>query len=551
MKSSKKVLAILLAAMMATSMAACSSDEGSSSSESSASGSSSASSDASTASGESSSTSDPGEFTLPIAEGETLTMFMQQDGNAVTVQNDYNDLAFYQEMEKRTGVHIEFQMSSAADATTNFNLMIASNSLTDIIPGAANYADGFEAGIDDGYFLDLTPYLDEYMPNYVAFRTSNPEVEKDSITDSGRIAAVYQVFTTSQGPWLGPQVRQDWLDECGLDTPVTYDDWEEMLTAFKDQIGAYAPLSVTMNGYDNVTGWLSVGYNVIANWQLDETGKVTYGPYTDGWRQYITKMNDWFEKGLIDPDFMTQDAFMVDTTSVVAGRTGAWQSSYAMAQTYEMSSEDPDMNIVAVSPPRQNADDTLHLRYRDTWLGNATAISAQSDKQEIAMRWLDYLFTDDGYLLSNYGIEGDTFTFDENGDPVFTEKVTADPNLSFAQAQVAYTLPPASLACRYEWTRELYGVPEKDIESFEIWANDTILQDWTMPTLSLTKDESVERSSIKTDIETFAKEQTTQMITGVLDVETNWDSYISTIQSMGIEDAIAITQAAYDRYLQR
>ena len=41
------------------------------------------------------------------------------------------------------------------------------------------------------------------------------------------------------------------------------------------------------------------------------------------------------------------------------------------------------------------------------------------------------------------------------------------------------------------------------------------------------------------------------MITGVLDVETNWDSYISTIQSMGIEDAIAITQAAYDRYLQR
>ena len=129
--------------------------------------------------------------------------------------------------------------------------------------------------------------------------------------------------------------------------------------------------------------------------------------------------------------------------------------------------------------------------------------------------------------------------------------MTADPNLSFAQAQVAYTLPPASLACRYEWTRELYGVPEKDIESFEIWANDTILQDWTMPTLSLTKDESVERSSIKTDIETFAKEQTTQMITGVLDVETNWDSYISTIQSMGIEDAIAITQAAYDRYLQR
>lgn len=442
-------------------------------------------------------------------------------------------------------------MTSSADANTNFNLMIASNNLPDMLTNAANYSDGIEAAIDDGYYLELTDKIDEYMPNYAAFRTSMPEVEYVTSTDSGRIGAVFQIYTEPQGPWLGMQVRQDWLDKLGMDTPVTYDDWEEMLTAFKNEMGAYAPLSLTASGFDYFTGAMSAGYGVTATWQLDETGKVVYGPYTDGWRQYITKMNDWFEKGLIDPDFMTQDAFMVDTTSVVAGRTGAWQSSYAMAQTYEMSSEDPDMNIVAVSPPRQNADDTIHLRYRDTWLGNATAISAQSDKQEIAMRWLDYLFTDDGYLLSNYGIEGDTFTFDENGDPVFTEKVTADPNLSFARAQVAYTLPPASLACRYEWTRELYGVPEKDIESFEIWANDTILQNWTMPTLSLTKDESVERSSIMTDIETFAKEQTTQMITGVLDVETNWDSYISTIQSMGIEDAIAITQAAYDRYLQR
>ena len=54
-----------------------------------------------------------------------------------------------------------------------------------------------------------------------------------------------------------------------------------------------------------------------------------------------------------------------------------------------------------------------------------------------------------------------------------------------------------------------------------------------------------------TDIETYAKENSTQFITGVLDIETGWDSYISTIQGMNLERAIEITQAAYDRYLQR
>ena len=84
----------------------------------------------------------------------------------------------------------------------------------------------------------------------------------------------------------------------------------------------------------------------------------------------------------------------------------------------------------------------------------------------------------------------------------------------------------------------------------DIWGSDD--QDWVMPNdLSLTADEAVERSSIMTDIDTFYREQTAQMITGVLDVETNWDSYKSTIESMGIERATEITQAAYDRYVQR
>ena len=547
MKNSKKALALLLTLMLAASMVSCGGNGDSGSS---------GTSDSTTSTGDASTGSDtsgeaaPTEVSLPLADGESLSYFIALDANASIVVDDYNDNEFFQALEEKTGVHIDWMMNSSSDFVTNFNLMIASNQIPDMVYGVASYySDGLDASIDDGYFLDLTDKVDEYMPNYQALRKADPQVEIDTMTDSGRLACVYAVYTEEQGPWYGMQMRKDWLDELGMDVPTTYDEWEAALTGFKDQLGAYAPLSLTFNGFDTMNGGLSAGYGVWATWQLDETGKVNWGPAMDGWKDYLTKMNDWFEKGLIDPDFMAQDAFMVDMTSVITGKTGAWTSMYTTPSLYEASSEDPDMYIVPVTGPVVNEGDELHLRYRNVYTGTTTSVSADCSNWELALRWLDYLFSEEGARLANYGVEGDTYTMADDGTISFTDKVLANDQYSFSQAQANFLMPPSSVACYYDWTRELAAVPEKDIESYDVWSSAG--QDWTLPTLSLTQEESVERAAIMTDIETYAKENSTQFITGVLDIETGWDSYISTIQGMNLERAIEITQAAYDRYLQR
>ena len=547
MKNSKKALALLLTLMLAASMVSCGGNGDSGSS---------GTSDSTTSTGDASTGSDtsgeaaPTEVSLPLADGESLSYFIALDANASIVVDDYNDNEFFQALEEKTGVHIDWMMNSSSDFVTNFNLMIASNQIPDMVYGVASYySDGLDASIDDGYFLDLTDKVDEYMPNYQALRKADPQVEIDTMTDSGRLACVYAILTEEQGPWYGMQMRKDWLDELGMDVPTTYDEWEAALTGFKDQLGAYAPLSLTFNGFDTMNGGLSAGYGVWATWQLDETGKVNWGPAMDGWRDYLTKMNDWFEKGLIDPDFMAQDAFMVDMTSVITGKTGAWTSMYTMPSLYEASSEDPDMYIIPVTGPVVNEGDELHLRYRNVYTGTTTSVSANCSNWELALRWLDYLFSEEGARLANYGVEGDTYTMADDGTITFTDKVLANDQYSFSQAQANFLLPPSSVACYYDWTRELAAVPEKDIESYDVWSSAG--QDWTLPTLSLTQEESVERAAIMTDIETYAKENSTQFITGVLDIETGWDSYISTIQGMNLERAIEITQAAYDRYLER
>ena len=555
MKNAKKLVALLLSLALVLSLGACGGNGGSSTSSEASPSSTTEESGAAAESGDESQaeTAETGEFQLPIVdEPTTLSYFVADDSNAAIMTTDWNDNEFYQEMERRTGVHLEFEMVSSADYQTNFNLMIASGNLADMIyVGASYYAEGVDAAIDDGYFLDLTDLVDEYMPNYEKIRTSDIQYELLSTTDSGRLGAVYELRQSKQGPWLGLWIRQDWLDDLNLDTPVTFDDYHEVLTAFKNEKGATAPLILNFSGSDGEFGTMSGGLNVLNSWQLDETGKVNFGPYMDAWKEYVTIMHQWYTEGLIDPDFMATDERTADMAKVVTGASGVFAALYTMPSVYEAASEDPNMNLAPVNPPVMNEGDEGHIRLRDSYTSGNTAISADSENWEVALRWLDYLYTDEGALLANYGVEGDTFEFDENGKPVFTDKILNNENgWTMTQTVASYLCPSAGIANWSDWTRELAGVPEKDQACYDVWSE--FSDDWRLPSsVTLTQEESTERAALYADISTIVKEQTAQFISGALDIESNWDAYISALEASGMERAIEITQAAYDRYLAR
>lgn len=555
MKNAKKLVALLLSLALVLSLGACGGNGGSSTSSEASPSSTTEESGAAAESGDESQaeTAETGEFQLPIVdEPTTLSYFVADDSNAAIMTTDWNDNEFYQEMERRTGVHLEFEMVSSADYQTNFNLMIASGNLADMIyVGASYYAEGVDAAIDDGYFLDLTDLVDEYMPNYEKVRTSDVQYELLSTTDSGRLGAVYELRQSKQGPWLGLWIRQDWLDDLNLDTPVTFDDYHEVLTAFKNEKGATAPLILNFSGSDGEFGTMSGGLNVLNSWQLDETGKVNFGPYMDAWKEYVTIMHQWYTEGLIDPDFMATDERTADMAKVVTGASGLFAALYTMPSVYEAASEDPNMDLAPVNPPVMNEGDEGHIRLRDSYTSGNTAISADSENWEVALRWLDYLYTDEGALLANYGVEGDTFEFDENGKPVFTDKILNNENgWTMTQTVASYLCPSAGIANWSDWTRELAGVPEKDQACYDVWSE--FSDDWRLPSsVTLTQEESTERAALYADISTIVKEQTAQFISGALDIESNWDAYISALEASGMERAIEITQAAYDRYLAR
>lgn len=499
-----------------------------------------------------------GTINLPLTEEKvTLKMWIASDSTFFQILQDYNDSEFFKEMEKRTNVHIEFDVPS--DMNQAYGLMISAGAenMPDIICYPTLYPDGMDAAIDDGYYLDVSQYFDTYLYNYNQVRKSDPKFLRESVTDTGRAAYINTLQTSVQGPWVGLQIRQDWLDELGLPTPVTYDDLENVLTQFKEKKGCYAPLAFS-SSLNFLFGEMSAGYGV-KNDFINKDGTVVAGFATDEWRSYLTKMNDWFKKGLIDPDFTTHSAIFVDMDLPTTQTSGVWYGIYTWAGMFEgalMGAGVEKPEVKALASPKLNADDTLHIRNQDQYIqATGAAISAKSKYKEIAMQWIDYLFTKEGADLANYGVEGQSFIYGEDGKPEFTDliaKHTEYPDGTSQQSMLKWALVPSNLPSHYDWTRELITVPEKDQASFTIWANDKYLDDWVMPPISMTAEESQERAGMYTDIQSYVSEASTKFITGEMDVTgEDWDNYISTIKSMGLDRCVEITQGALDRYLAR
>lgn len=557
-----KLMALLLAVLMVLSaFAGCGGNEGSGSQQENSSESSSE------GSGESSREEEPevqaGAVTLPVVDEKIeVAWFAGIDSNLSTLVENLNETPFFQQMEERTNIHINFEHPPAGDGGTAYNLLFASGELPDMITHQSpGYPGGLDACIDDGYILDLTDLVPEYCPNYMKalndFSDNYDEnVRHSAYTGSGRIGAVGQLMQRPQGPWAGLYVRGDWLEDCDLDIPETFEDWEEMLTAFKDKCGATAPLLLYKSGYDNLYSNLVMGFGVVAGW-CQEDGQVKFGPAQDGWREYVTLMHDWYEKGLIDPDFMAstgQASFIPDTAMITTGKTGAFEGIYTNVAIWEAAIEGDRDNFVPVYTPMKTAGESH--KFQQVLLANANAtgglsISAASEHAVECLKLFDYWFSEEGALFCNYGIEGDTFSFDKDGAPHFTDKIKATPEgLSFAQAMAYYTFPPARPVYQ-AWDRELDSVPAKDVVSFDVWSRDDSSMSIPAPS-SLAMDPALysEYSTIMADIQTVVDEKTPQFISGVISLD-EYDAYLETINGMDMARATAIVQEAYDAFMAR
>ena len=497
----------------------------------------------------------PAENSYPLDTDESLTLVATfPDPLFASYPGGMADCQIYQVAEEKTGVHMEYQPLSTSASAEQFNVMIASGSYPDLIGWGLNYTTGDDAAVEEDIYYDLIDYIAEYAPNYFNILATDDELLDTAITDGGHIVGFHAVRTEQTLGKAGLAIRTDELQKLGLDKPYTIEEFENTLAAFKDD-GLKQPLVMLAPGaiQDN---WLAAAFNVSAfcnSFPMSvaptyvEDGEIKFGPLEEGFKEYITLIHDWYEKGYIHSDFVSLNSNWNSpdyANAITSGDAGIFYADQGNLGGYIAASEIPGFAVEATYDMHATKDSINHFaQYTKKSVGNGFKITTNCENIELACQWGDWWYSEEGSLLANYGVEGVSFDY-VDGKPVLNETVTDAPE-GMRDALLIYASND-TICCVIDPNAVTSGYSEVDKAAPEIW-NEGMDDTMVIPsTVTLSADENTRAANIYSDIETICLEAIAKFITGEKSLD-EYDAFVESIKSAGIDDYLAIQQGAYDR----
>jgi putative aldouronate transport system substrate-binding protein len=508
---------------------------------------------------EETSSSEPEALTLPIvSQPITLKYFWTLDAKAAASMTSYDEVACFKKMEELTGINIEWIHPPTGQEKEQFNLMVASQELPDLIHWDwSTVPGGVSKLISDGSILKLNDLINKYAPNFTKLMEEHPDWHKEAILDDG--SYYYFPFIREDESLRlssGFQMRGDWLEKLNLEIPKNIDEWHSVLTAFKqgdpNGNGQADELPFVAIGQSRVQ-YFEYAYGIMHNFYRDpDTRKIKYGPMESAYKDYLTTMRQWYKEGLIDPDYAATDTKNFDA-KVTGNKGGSYYGMLSgnMGRFLDlMKSKDPSFKLVGVPWPVGPAGKSYGPMAINAIQPVGTAISAQSKYQKEAVKWLDYCYSEEGKMLFNFGIENESYKM-VNGEPVYTDAVLHNPDgLAVSDALIRYAMAVSNgpFVQDKRYYPQILVYPEQK-QTLDTWLKscDPSLQ---MPPITLTEEESQRFATIMNEINTYVQEMFDKFVMGQEPLD-NFDNYINTLKGMGIEEAINIEQAALDRFNAR
>jgi putative aldouronate transport system substrate-binding protein len=501
---------------------------------------------------------------LPLTSTPTtLRMFIEMDQSKVGVHTaNYADLLCFTELEKMTNVKVDFIHPPAGMAAEQINLMMAAADMPDMtywnwagIPG------GISKSLADNIILPLNDIIPKY-PYYSKMLKDEPLLDKDVKTDEGFYYCYPLVYRSAEMKnTYGFMIRKDWLNKLGLPMPETMDDWYKTLVAFRDndpdKTGrkVFPMVSLYSQGAgDHGADAVKAFYGA---WGKHDSmyvnnNKVYYGAYEPAYKEYLLTMRKWIAEGLIDPNFPTLNQTQADA-SMLNGVSGACRDGLGLGLDKFYAHFQSDDVVVAAPFPvlTKGAQSYNFMSTGRDFGGSGAALSPTGKNNDLAAKWLDYCFEEKASLLLNFGVEGRTYNWID-GYPQLVDDIYRNPqgesvNVALGRYAVGVTVFPFLNDPRIREQRLLRTRVQK--EGHQLWNTTNISR--VLPLVSFTADESRELSEIMSEVTTFMKEYTLSFLLGNRDINREFDTYISTLKNLKIERAIAINQAAVDRYYKR
>ena len=418
----KVVSLMLVSAMVAGMLAGCGSDSGSSKGGSS------------TETGSAAEASSSGETADDADDKSPITFeYFNADG-----KNGNWDNPVAKAITEATGVTLDvsYPVASQGDAKEDVALMIANDEYPDMIYAKGSATDLYQAGA----LIDMTDLIEKYGPNIKKMYGAELEKLKWSQDDPGiyqlSYAGVNQKTLTTGGSC---QIQWAALKENDYKYPKTLDEYEKMIKSYlaahpKTEDGLDM-IGITMSASDwhwmitlgNPAGLIADASPDNGQWIIDDEYNVHYKHVTDEEKEYFKWLCRMYNEGILDPNFATQtdDDYIAKVASgrVVAITDAEWH--YSQCEATLVADGKVDQTYVGLPVTLREDQVEKALMYQGTTVGWGIGITKSCEDPVRAIKFLDYLCSDEGQILYHWGIEGENYFLDDNGQPYRTDEEVA------------------------------------------------------------------------------------------------------------------------------
>lgn len=481
----------------------------------------------------------------------TYTMFMRS-----TYVDWIKELKWYDVAEERTGIHVDYISGPEEfnDVYSEIDQRVISGDLPDAVMTKLAQTNVYGP---QGVFADLAPYIEKYAPNLQKYIDDNPDY-KALVTDKdGHIYGLCKE-TPIFADLIGYRVDQFKAAGIDPDSIVTIDDFTKALETLKAYYGKDNPNYYPLTGRDTAirfASWFGAASNISST---ESNGIYINGHYkdgsidimNDGAYKMVETMKKWYDEGLIQPEWVAGTFGEADwEASMLNGNGSVFYDYYNRAEWFmENGGPDNDPNyqmgvLNFIKDDNGNPQKmTVSMKYNDECV---TAVNANcsEDKIKTILTFIDYFYSEEGEILANYGVEGESFK-DTNGDKEFivdyqTEEATPAGEKRWSFLSDRFTVcKPVDNEAFFKWNAPLIAEATGRLFTDENLGTSYVLR--------FTDDQSKEITNLLASVYDAQMSGITQFIDGTRELTPdNWAAFQQEMNDMGLSRIEEIQLAAY------
>ena len=444
--------------------------------------------------------------TTEVAKPDSLKFAMNI---GLKTEDGFDD--WKQEYINKTGINLDFNYMEGNEYYQNIELSFAGGDTADVF-AVGNDKLAVYAG--QGALLDIT----DMVENSEIISQIDP-VLLESVKVGGR----YYGVPYERGGGTVTYVRQDWLDELGLDVPTTYDEFIDMLRAFKTLGSNVIPFTAAGLVDNQAEFYLREFYQDAS----PDFVKNSEGLWVDGMTEpnmvpALERLRDAYAEGLIDVEVITnktstcRDKWYAGDVGVFTYWAGNWNASLERRVQENV----PTAKVTAIPPIQE----TYYIKRVPAVL----SISSLSEKPEEAFKYLIEYSMDgaEGSTLFQHGVEGLHYEYDSTGAVIALAKPSkADEVMEKAfYSPVLATVPVQTAGYAFE-VDERIPTSNAILEEYGIQAE-------IVPV-------SAKLSKINADLLAEREKTVANIVMGTVSVEEGLANYATRASNLGIEEVIA------------